>query len=195
MKSGIYKIENTVNGKCYVGSTTNLYKRFGSHRSALNKGNHCNVRLQNAWNKYGEQKFVFIIIEYIQEKEFLIQREQYWIDFLCCVNNGYNITPKAGSRRGSKLSAQAIAAMSARMIGVKRTKESLARGIKTRKSWYVMPEEVKKKISNTLKGRTITKEWREKLSADRKGRKWTPETRAKMLAAREKKKGNSYVNG
>lgn len=31
MESGIYKIENTVNGKIYVGSAVDFGKRFGQH--------------------------------------------------------------------------------------------------------------------------------------------------------------------
>ena len=64
--SGIYKIINKVNGKYYVGSTTQLYtsrSRWNNHKQALIRGNHRNSHLQNAWNKYGPDAFEFIIIE------------------------------------------------------------------------------------------------------------------------------------
>ena len=53
--SGIYKIVNKVNGKYYVGSSNDVLKtRFYEHKRLLTKNKHFNVKLQNAWNKYGE---------------------------------------------------------------------------------------------------------------------------------------------
>jgi len=59
----IYMIENLVNGKVYVGQTVNSVKRrWQAHRSMLKRNNHDNFYLQNAWNKYGEDSFVFKVI-------------------------------------------------------------------------------------------------------------------------------------
>ena len=61
--SGIYKIENSVNGKVYIGKSIDiLNKRWPSHKNLLNNGTHDNRHLQNAWNKYGEDNFKFSII-------------------------------------------------------------------------------------------------------------------------------------
>jgi group I intron endonuclease len=54
---GIYKIRNTVTGKCYVGQSQNVKKRIHEHFRLLSKGCHVNRILQNSYNKYGKQAF------------------------------------------------------------------------------------------------------------------------------------------
>jgi group I intron endonuclease len=54
---GIYKIVNTVNGKAYVGQSQNIKKRITEHFRLLRANKHSNPRLQNAFNKYGEEAF------------------------------------------------------------------------------------------------------------------------------------------
>lgn len=72
---GIYVIKNNVNNKMYIGSSTNIKQRFTCHKSALRNNNHRNKHLQNAWNKYGEDNFEFIIIEYHSYPEKILKRE------------------------------------------------------------------------------------------------------------------------
>ena len=93
-KSGIYQIRNLVNGKIYVGSSINLRKRLKDHFRDLRNNRHVNQHLQKAYNKYGLDKFVFEVLEYV-EKDMLLEREQYYIDTLNVVNEGYNIRPIA----------------------------------------------------------------------------------------------------
>ena len=93
-KSGIYQIRNLVNSKIYVGSAVNLHKRALSHFNALKRNAHANKKLQGAYNKYGLDKLVFEVLEYV-EKDTLLEREQYYIDTLNAVNEGYNICPVA----------------------------------------------------------------------------------------------------
>lgn len=65
--AGIYKIINKINNKYYIGSSCNCIgaygNRKGSHFSRLRRNKHKNPHLQNAYNKYGEKNFQFIIIE------------------------------------------------------------------------------------------------------------------------------------
>lgn len=61
--SGVYAIVNSLNNKKYIGSTSNLRKRFRQHYAALIRNNHDNYHLQNAVNKYGIDKFYFMILE------------------------------------------------------------------------------------------------------------------------------------
>ena len=77
--SGVYQIINLINDKRYIGSSKNIYKRWNVHKDILNKNNHINIHLQNAWNKYGEENFKFEIIEEISE-DFLKFREQFYLD-------------------------------------------------------------------------------------------------------------------
>ena len=76
-KSGIYQIRNLVNGKIYVGSSINLHVRKLSHFNSLKRNDHANQHLQKAYNKYGLDKFVFEVLEYV-EKDMLLEREQYY---------------------------------------------------------------------------------------------------------------------
>lgn len=81
MKSGIYKISNLENGKFYVGSTNNLYRRKKEHFRLLKQGkSHCKI-LQRAFNKYGELNFVFEVLAYCPE-EYLFKLEQWFVDVL-----------------------------------------------------------------------------------------------------------------
>lgn len=90
---GIYKIENKINGKVYIGKSIDIDKRWYSHRSELNGRRHYNNYLQNSWNKYGENNFFFEILELCQEEE-LNDREKFWIETYYSNNpiSGYNLT-------------------------------------------------------------------------------------------------------
>lgn len=91
--SGIYKITNKVNGKIYIGSSRNIYKRWVKHKYDLRSNIHHNIHLQNAWNNYGYKNFIFEIIDLVDEDN-LAEIEQYWIEELDSTNieKGYNIS-------------------------------------------------------------------------------------------------------
>ena len=76
---GIYKIQNIINGKMYIGLSSNIYKRWNIHKCILRKNMCKNQHLQYAWNKHGEESFVFSIIEQC-EKQFLSEKEKYYIN-------------------------------------------------------------------------------------------------------------------
>lgn len=94
MKSGIYCIKNLVNSKLYIGYTVNFTDRKNSHFELLRKKKHYNSKLQRAFLKYGEGNFQFEIIEKC-EKEFLMEKEDYWCKFFNTHKDefGYNISP------------------------------------------------------------------------------------------------------
>jgi len=79
--SGIYQIVNLINNSKYIGSALKVSLRWNRHKSDLRLVRHPNKHLQNAWNKYGEENFIFEIIEEC-EKEKLIEREQFYLDTL-----------------------------------------------------------------------------------------------------------------
>lgn len=114
MKSGIYKITNIITNKFYIGSAVILEKRKCEHFSCLRKQNHINKHLQNAFNKHGESNFIFEVLEEVQDKTELIEREQHYLDTLLFAQEyiatnkkdnrflmiGYNICPTAGNTLG-----------------------------------------------------------------------------------------------
>src|SRR6266702_3044868 len=102
---GIYRITCTVNLKMYIGSAVSLYRRWKEHRGELRRNIHRNPKLQNAWNKYGEQSFTFEVIELVLIPELLTMREQHWLDkFKPFGHKGFNVALIAGSPLGLKRS-------------------------------------------------------------------------------------------
>ena len=102
-RGGVYKIINTLNGKCYVGSTANFKHRCAVHQRMLRANKHHSPSLQGSWNKYGERAFTFEILEELSDFTKLIPREQYWIDKL---KPAFNWGPVAGSPLGIKRSPE-----------------------------------------------------------------------------------------
>lgn len=76
---GIYMILNTTNNKCYVGSSKEIYQRKRRHIKDLQKNVHHSQHLQNAWNKYGENSFIFIKLEEVNDVNDLCEKEVHWI--------------------------------------------------------------------------------------------------------------------
>lgn len=79
MTQVIYKIINLVNDKFYVGSTTNKKVRFREHRKQLRGNRHHCKHLQAAWNKYGEEKFTFEVVEEVADEGNLQSVEDWWL--------------------------------------------------------------------------------------------------------------------
>lgn len=161
-KSGIYKITNISNGKVYVGSAVKLTRRFNDHKNQLIGHRHANKYLQNSWNKYGQESFIFEIIEFVDELELLIQREQFWIDCLNVIDNkiGYNISPTAGST-----------------LGYKQSEETLEKKSKIMKMYFenITPEQAEKRSLNISKSKLaknhrMSDETRRKMSIAKKGK-------------------------
>ncbi len=90
--SGIYIITCLINGKVYVGRSVSVLSRLGGHKSKLKENKHANIYLQRAWNKYGEEKFSFELLEE-WDIEFLPSMETWWINILNSTNrdSGYNL--------------------------------------------------------------------------------------------------------
>jgi group I intron endonuclease len=79
MSCGIYKIENQINQKVYIGQSTNISTRWRRHRSEANNLNN-SYPLYCAMRKYGLENFSFEIIEECP-REKLNEKEKYWISF------------------------------------------------------------------------------------------------------------------
>lgn len=101
---GIYQIVNLITGSLYIGSTVRSFsKRWHDWKRNLEAGKKCNPHLFHAFQKYGKENFKFLILEVIEDRNQVLEREQYWIDQLLPY---YNICPIAGSRLGSTTSEE-----------------------------------------------------------------------------------------
>lgn len=101
---GVYKILNLDTNKFYIGSSIDIYGRWKGHLYTLRNKKHRNPYLQRSYEKHGEDKFIFYLIENLTYKkhkgitinEFVRQREQYYLDTLKPYKgNGYNISVNA----------------------------------------------------------------------------------------------------
>lgn len=89
---GIYKIENKISKKCYIGLSINIEKRIKDHFSkAFIKDKEYNKSLYRAIRKYGKENFNSTILEECLQEE-LFEKEIYYINKYNSYYNGYNET-------------------------------------------------------------------------------------------------------
>lgn len=162
MNSGIYEIQNVINGKKYIGSAVDINKRWKKHLAMLRRGIHDNKHLQSTFDKYGEKVFMFDVLAFVLQKEDLIPIEQFFINAL---KPEYNIAPMAGSQLGLKHSKEAKRKISKAMKGkpsgmlgkhhskeTKRKMSEAEKGEKNHNYGKPLSEEAKRKLSEARKG-------------------------------------------
>lgn len=93
------------NNKVYIGQTINKQRRFYEHKSSLRHNKHHNEYLQRAFNKYGEENFVFEFIEECNSKN-VDDRERYWIKFYKSNNKKYGFNSDSGGHNNKTLSKE-----------------------------------------------------------------------------------------
>lgn len=203
--NGIYLIINLINNKIYVGSAIKFKIRWRIHTNELNRNCHGNKHLQAAWNKYGQENFKFVIIEYTSD---LIEKEQYWIDKLQVCNRkfGYNIVPNARTQLGYKhtnesknkmsisklnMSEETKKKMSISQTGLKRSELHVKNAVEGKKG-YKHSQETKLKISNSnkisQKGKVHSEETKLKMSLAKKGKKKSEQAKLNMIEVWKKRK-------
>lgn len=110
---GIYKIECLKNNMVYVGSSIDIQARLTWHKSHLINNTHYKKGMQEDFNKYGIENFVFEIVELTTEKR-LKEKEIYYTKKLKAVEHGYNAfisisgRYKKTSKHNKKLSKKRI---------------------------------------------------------------------------------------
>ena len=148
--TGIYRITNTLNGKCYIGQSVNIHIRWSEHKR---KNRNDGTAICRAIKKYGLDVFKFEVVV-VCDKLLLDWHERLAIlGHGSLAPNGYNLS--TGGRKTTwayKPSAETLHKRSVALKGKVRT------------------EETKKKMSDAQKGKTISDETRKKLSIALKGR-------------------------
>lgn len=94
---GVYKITNTKNNKVYIGQSKDIYKRWKQHENnSKNLKLYKNYKIYRAINKYGFDFFVMEILEQYDNndnnitKQFLLERESFFIEMYNSIKSGYN---------------------------------------------------------------------------------------------------------
>jgi len=156
--SGIYIIENVINKKIYIGSAKNFKKRHSNHVKDLRAKNHHSIRLQKDWDLYGENSFLFKILEIVDKKSYVkiyiieqkhLDYKKSYLDII-----GYNICKNAKSRKGIISRPETIEKLKKSNTGKRHTKESKEKMsfFQKQRKREPLSEEVKNKISNSQKG-------------------------------------------
>lgn len=65
--AGVYQVKNVENQKVFIESTPNL-KTVEGQKFQLETGSHRNNVLQEEWNKFGKENFLFEVLETLEEK-------------------------------------------------------------------------------------------------------------------------------
>jgi len=186
MKAVVYEIKNTKTNERYVGSTTledfENERRWKKHRQHLSRNNHDNIKLQKAWNVYGEESFEMNVMEQCTSRKAAYVREQWYFDNMWSECH-YNILPialspiiaYAGNRKGKTNSAA--------------HRKAISEGNKGK----VVSQETRKKMSLSSVGHSVSEETRKKMSASNSGKTRTDETKMRMsLASKGKPKSEAH---
>jgi group I intron endonuclease len=163
IKSGIYKITAIHNGEFYIGSSKDIRVRWNRHACDFRKNEHGNKRMQNIYNKYGQNCFKFEIVEEIifTNKENLIELEQKYLDNL---NPALNSRKLADANIGLKHTDEAKEKMRQAKLGKKLSdahKQSLSKASSGRKS-AKHTEETKNAIAKNKAKLTDEQVWQMK---------------------------------
>jgi len=112
--SGVYKIYCKSNNKIYIGSSFDIFRRWRFHKSQLNRNAHSNILLQRAWKLYGENSFVWKIVEFCPNCKLLIVEKKWFKKTKCCDRKyGFNIAIDTSSpMKGHKHSVKTKIKMS-----------------------------------------------------------------------------------
>jgi group I intron endonuclease len=142
----IYRITNMLNNKYYIGSAQSFERRSWQHKYDLKKGVHKNPRLQAAWNKYGEDAFVFEVLEAIPDGQDQLAWENKYLHECVGKPDCYNINSDAQAPRiGKTHSAETKAKIKANRTAPK--------GESHYRYGQEVSDEVRAKISAAQKGR------------------------------------------
>ena len=161
---GVYKITNKADGRCYVGLSVDIHKRWRAHLAAA--GSAKQYEIHKAMAELGPTAFTFEIIELCSRSE-LSHREIHWVQEHRAYLDGYNMNPggtapvaTADSKRKTSLA----------LVGKPKAPEHVA------------------KVSAALKGRKPSDEQRKLFSEAAKARWSDPEKRAALMQSRSRKR-------
>ena len=192
----IYKLQNKINGKIYIGKTIKeVEQRIAEHFKAKSY-------IGKALRKYGLQSFDIFIMDIADDNQTLCEKEIYWIEFHNCkVPSGYNLTdggegllnpsqevrnkiaqsltgnipwnkgkivPNSGGNKGKKLTQEHKRKISETRKGQSAWNKG-KRGVQV--AWnkgISMQEEIKLKISESKKGKKFSEEQKRKMSESKR---------------------------
>jgi group I intron endonuclease len=201
--SGVYKIENKINHKIYIGGSCNCRRRKYEHFRLLKLNIHRNERLQEEYNKYGKENFRFKLMKKCSRED-LKTLESFYIEKLKSYKKSFrynlyrlvkgNTKPKSTKEKlslantGKVMSLESRNKMSIAKKGCKVSKETIEKRRKSR-AGYRPSEETREKMSKARIGHKPSLETRKKMSISATGRKLSDETKRKVSIESKKRFG------
>ena len=169
----IYKLTNTINGKGYVGFTSDFKRRLRQHKETASKGQ--GQAIHAAIRKHGWENFVAEELYYSYDKQHTLDMEDHFINqHETKGTRGYNVT--RGGQSGLP-KGKIVPWNKGKKMGPMKP-DRLAQHLEMIKQFSIDPE-WRRKVSEGIKGNTNCL-----------GRKWTEESKAKMSVSMQ---GN--ING
>ncbi len=181
---GIYSILHIESGRVYIGSSRNIKKRFSAHKTDLKYNKHPNPVLQNYYNKYGLDAFMFSEIFSIYDCSILIDIENeiiaqinetdvfgnldynklfntQWANKTGCVDptkykrgEDHHLYGTVGHNKGKIFSAETRKNMSAGQKGKRGSQTGISKS-----------DEIKQKLRDKMKGKPWTQTRRDAQNA------------------------------
>lgn len=156
---GVYCIKNILDGRCYVGQTKDIGRRWRQHLNSQT------LEVQQDIRKLGTENFQFQVLEEISDLKTRLSREKYWIEKLQAFENGYN-SSKGGE--GHYQSEEARKRMSEAHKGVPKSEE-VRRRISESLKGVPKPEETRRRMVEASRRKAKNPEYLKKLSEAHKG--------------------------
>jgi group I intron endonuclease len=173
----IYLVTNTINGKQYIGQTTqNLAQRWAQH---MRESRRLHLPLYTAIRKYGAKSFIVSVLDTAISQTDLNQKEKDFIEayHTCDRSFGYNL--HEGGNKPPLMNPETAIKVGLANLGKKRTGQALA-------NIQAACKKAGPKMRASRMGHTTSPETREKIGAAHKGMKHTPESIEKIKLARAK---------
>lgn len=194
----IYKITNTVNGKCYIGVTTkeNPNERWMKHKTAIRANIGCPF-LQKAVKKYGEDTFKFEVLIICFDKDVFKFENEYIIKYNSMSPNGYNVA--VGGIRGPTFLGKHHSEETKKILSVKSREYHNRPEIKEKQRQRAIEFNKTRNTSELLKN---SEKWQQALREGRiggghRGTRYTEESKKKIsegLKAYYKKRNEDLIN-
>ena len=201
----VYKITNTVNNKSYIGISVHEPTQGRIQKHLSGQGNRV---IASAIKKYGKDAFVYEILEANVFDEFLPDLEVAYIaNFNTVAPHGYNLDSGGSHKIPSEETRRKMSEAQKGKKGRPHSEETRRKisEARTGKNHHYFRKTLssvhRRKISESLKGRTVSAETRRKMSdrtvsaetrrkisEAKKGKTHSEETRRKMSEAHKGKK-------
>lgn len=153
----IYCFTNKLNGKKYIGQTTNFNRRLSEHKCRSGKDN---LPFHNAINKYGINNFIVeILLENIESQDELNKYEKFFIEKYKTGDKEYGYNIAEGGSKGNVFEYMTEEKFNEFTNKIKQ---------KSCEMWNKRTEEEKReiinKIANSNRGKTVSEETKQKIS-------------------------------